>query len=275
MADAPFHFVFGLAPQREPLHIVHYLCLESCRRVNRPPAIFLHCRHEPYGPLWERIRPHLALRRVSASPAIPDRYGATEEGRLIRDAGWSYAHEADFLRLEILIAEGGVYADMDTLFLRRLAPHWLEKDFVIGEEAPVPGADKVLRPSLCNALMIAQTGARFARAWLERMGEVFDGTWSRHSNQEAAQLWADMPEAVHVLPQSCFYRHAATRRGVRTLLEGHDPDPRGVYSLHLWAHLWWDAWRTDFTHVHAGEIDENYVRTRRTTYATLARRFLD
>jgi hypothetical protein len=27
--------------------------------------------------------------------------------------------------------------------------------------------------------------------------------------------------------------------------------------------------------VHAGAIDEDYVRTRRTTYAVLARRFLD
>jgi hypothetical protein len=275
MADAPFHFIFGLAPQREPLHLVHYLCLESCRRVNRPPTIFLHYRHEPHGPLWERIKPHLTLRRVTAASGLPDRYDATEEGRLIRDAGWSYAHEADFLRLEILIAEGGVYADMDTLFVQPLAARWLAKEFVMGEEAPVPGADRVLRPSLCNALMLAQPGAAFARRWLERMGEAFDGTWSRHSNQEAARLWADMPEAVHVLPQSYFYRHAATRRGVRTLLEGHDPDTRGVYSVHLWAHLWWDAWRDDFTQVHAAQIDEEYVRTRKTTYATLARRFLD
>ena len=275
MAEAPFHFVFGLAPQREPLHLVHYLCLESCRRVNRPPAIFLHYRHEPYGPLWERIRAHLVLRRVCATPALPDRYDATEEGRLIRDAGWSYAHEADFLRLEILIAEGGIYADMDTLFVRPLPARWLAEEFVIGEEAPVPGADRVLRPSLCNALLISPPGSRFARLWLERMGRVFDGTWSRHSSEEAARLWADMPEAVHVVPQSCFYRHAATPRGVRTLLEGYDPDTRGVYGMHLWAHLWWDAWRTDFTRLHAGQIDENYVRTRRTTYAVLARRFLD
>ena len=276
MADAPFHFVFGLAPQREPLHLVHYLCLESCRQVNRPPAIFFHHRHEPFGPLWERIKPHLVLRRLPETSALPEgRYDATEEGRLIRSAGWTYAHEADFLRLAILLEQGGVYADMDTLFVRPLPQRWLERAFALGEEAPVPGPDSVLRPSLCNALIIALPGARFAQRWLERMTQVFDGTWSRHSNQEAVRLWADMPEAIHVVPQPAFYRHAATRRGVRTLLEGHDPDTSGVYSVHLWAHLWWDAWRTDFTRVHAGEIDEDYVRTRKTTYAGLARRFLD
>jgi hypothetical protein len=164
---------------------------------------------------------------------------------------------------------------MDTLFVKALPARWFSKPFVIGEEAPVPGADGVLRPSLCNAMMIAAPGAKFARTWLERMARVFDGTWSRHSNQEAARLWAEMPDAVHVVPQSCFYKHAATRRGVRALLEGHDPDTNGAYSLHLWAHLWWDAWRTDFTTVHAGAIDEDYVRTRKTTYAVLARKFLD
>jgi hypothetical protein len=277
MVERTFHFVFGLAPQREPLHIVHYLCLESCRQVNRPSAISLHYRHEPHGPLWERIRPHLTLRPIPATVSLPDaaRYDATDEGRLIRERGWTYAHEADFLRLSILLEEGGVYADMDTLFVKALPTRWLHEPLVIGEEAPEPGADGVLRPSLCNAVMMAQPGAEFARTWLARMAQVFDGTWSRHSNQEAARLWGEMPNAVHVVPQSCFYKHAATRGGVRTLLEGHDPDTSGVYSLHLWAHLWWDAWRTDFTTVHAGTIDEDYVRTRKTTYAVLARRFLD
>lgn len=279
MADVPaiFHFVFGLAPQREPLHLMHYLCLESCRRLNRPEAICFHYRHEPHGVWWDRIKPHLTLRYVGSTSAIPDakRYEATAEGRLIRDSGWTYAHEADFLRLSILLEEGGVYADMDTLFVNPLATHWLAKAFVLGEEEPLPGADGVLRVSLCNALIIAQSRAPFARAWLERMAQVFDGTWSRHSNQEATRLWGEMPQAIHVVPQGCFYKHAATRRGIRTLLEGYEPDVAGVYSLHLWAHLWWDAWRTDFATVHADQIDEDYVRNRKTTYAVLARRFLD
>jgi hypothetical protein len=275
--SAVFHFVFGLKPQREPMHIVHYLCLESCRRVNQPGAIFFHYRHEPHGPWWDRIRPHLTLQPISAAVAIPDatRYDATAEGRLIRDAGWTYAHEADFLRLSILLGAGGVYADMDTLFVAPLPAHLFAKPFVIGEEAPLPGDDGVLRPSLCNAILMSSPGSEFARRWLDAMGRVFDGTWSRHSCQEAVRLWADAPDDVHVVPQSYFYKHAATQRGVRTLLEGFDPDVAGVCSLHLWAHLWWDAWRTDFTTLHAESIDEDYVRTRRTTYAVLARRFLD
>ncbi|HTP48096.1 MAG TPA: glycosyltransferase [Casimicrobiaceae bacterium] len=279
MAEIPkeFHFVFGLAPQREPMHVIHYLCLESCRRVNQPAAMYFHYRHEPHGEWWERIRPRLTLRCIAEAASFPDpaRYAASDEGRFIRDHGLTYAHEADYLRLAILLEAGGVYADMDTLFVRPLPSHLYAKPFVLGEEAPLPGADGVLRPSLCNALIMARPGASFAQRWLGRMRECFDGTWSRHSNQEASRLWGEFPGEIHVVPQPCFYKHAASRRGLRTLLEGRDRDAADVYSLHLWAHLWWEARRTDFSVVHAGVITPDHIRSKDTTYTLLARRFLD
>ncbi|HVN35347.1 MAG TPA: glycosyltransferase [Casimicrobiaceae bacterium] len=279
MTEVPnvFHFVFGLAPQSGPLHVVHYLCLESCRRVYRPDAIHFHCRHEPHGEWWERIRPHLTLRRISGGPQGGDarRYAETEEGRFIERAGWTYAHEADFVRLDVLAAEGGVYADMDTLFVQPLPRRIFGHDFVIGEEPPLPGADGVLRPSLCNALMLARPAAAFAVRWRARMAEAFDGTWSRHSCVEAARIWAELPDAVHVVPQRYFYRHAATRAGIAALVEAFDPDLHDVYSMHLWAHLWWDAWRTDFTTFHAGLLTAEHIRSVDTTYNVVARGFLD
>jgi hypothetical protein len=278
MAEIPrrFHFVFGLRAQPEPMHVVHWLCLESCLRVNAPDAIHFHYRNEPHGKWWEAIRPHVNLRRIDARSLLPDasRYDATEEGRFIRDRDLVYAHEADFLRLSILLEEGGVYADMDSLFLRPLPERFFAHDFVLGEEAPMGGADGVLRPSLCNALVMARPGASFARRWLDAMTETFDGTWSRHSNQAATALWARHPEEIHVVPQPYFYKHAASRGGVRALLEGRDPDTADMFSVHLWAHLWWDEWRRDFTAVHAGMITPEYIRRVDTTYNLLARRFL-
>lgn len=259
------------------MHLVHYLCLESCRRVHRPDAMHLHYSYEPHGTWWERIKPYLTLHRVAGKRSLADspRYHETDEGRLIQNAGWSFAHEADFIRLEILLQFGGVYADMDTLFVQPFPQRLFQHDFVLGEEPALPGADGVLRPSLCNALILSRPGATFPAQWLERMCEVFDGTWSRHSCQEAALLWAAMPDAVHVVPQRYFYRHPPTPAGVRMLLEELDPDFHDVYSLHLWAHLWWDAWRTDFTTFHAGLLTEDYLRKTDTTYNVIARGFLD
>jgi hypothetical protein len=273
-----FHFVFGLRPQTEPLHIAHFLCLESCRRVYRPDAIHFHYRHEPYGPWWERIRPYLTLHPISEtrSPIDTQRYHETEEGRFIVKAGFTYAHEADFIRLSALLEYGGVYADIDTLFVQAMPDHLFRHDFVLGEEAAQIGAaDGILRPSLCNALILSRPGAEYASRWLRRMAEVFDGTWSRHSCQEAARLWGEAPESLHVVPERYFYRHQPTRAGIRTLFEDLDTDFNEVYSMHLWAHLWWDEWRSDFTPFHAGLLNEESIRTCDTTYNVIARGFLD
>jgi hypothetical protein len=272
-----FHFVFGLREQREPFHILHYLCLASCRAVNRPDAIHFHYRHEPFGPWWEKIKPHLQLVRAPevVEGFLPARYADSAEGRFIEQLGLSYAHEADFLRLDILIAHGGVYCDMDTLFVRPYADAWFAEDFAIGEESAPFAPGQVIRPTLCNAVMFARPGSRFARVWRERMGQVFDGSWSGHSCHEAARLWRVMPDALRVLPREYFYRHGSTIAGLRTLLEESDGERPDRYSVHLWAHLWWDAARRDFSSVHAGEIDEPWVRTRDCTLAKLARQFLD
>lgn len=272
-----FHFVFGLREQREPLHILHYLCLASCLAVNKPDAIFFHYRNEPFGPWWEKIKPHLRLVRAPDVVAgfTPARYAESMEGRLIEQLGLSYAHEADFLRLDLLIAHGGVYADMDTVFVRPYPDEWFAEDFAIGEESAPFAPGQIIRPTLCNAVMFARSGSRFARLWRERMTAVFDGSWSEHSCHEAARLWRVAPDALRVLPREYFYRYGSTVAGLRTLLEESDDERADLYSVHVWAHLWWDAKRMDFSTVHAGQIDADWVRTRDCTLARLARRFLD
>jgi len=276
-ARREFHFIFGLREQTEPFHVLHYLCLASCLAVNRPDAIHFHFRHEPSGPWWERIRPQLNLRPAVARVAgfAAQRYADSAEGRLIEKLGLGYAHEADFLRLEVLLAHGGCYADMDTLFVNRYPDAWFDEEFAIGEENAVPRGGEITRPSLCNAVLFARPGARFAAMWHERMPQAFDGTWSRHSCEEAARLGQQAPETLRVLPSVYFYRYGFSPAGIRTLLEEADRAHADTYSVHLWAHLWWDAARTDFSDVHAAQIDEAWISTHDCTLARLARPFLD
>ena len=271
-----FHFVFGLRPQREPFHLVHWLALESCRRTQSADAIHLHYRHLPYGPWWDRIAPHLTLHRVGDAPQGFDasRYEATAEGRIIAARGWDYAHEADFVRLEILRDGGGAYADIDTLFVARYPDAWFERECVIGEEPAYRGADGIAKPSLCNAVILARPGARFVADWLREARASFDGTWNRHSCAAAGRLWADAGDALHVLPPHVFYRHGPTRGGIASLFEEVDPRLDGTASLHLWAHLWWDETRTDFTHFHAGQFTPEWVAEGSATVASIARRYM-
>lgn len=271
-----FHFVFGLRPQAEPFHLVHWLCLESCRQVNDPCTLHLHLQHEPWGPLWEQIRPHVRIHRVAPLDrgAWQARYEGSDEGRLIKHAGWDVAHDADFVRLDVLLREGGIYADMDTMFVRPYPELLTDTDFAMAEEVPTPDMRGLLRPSLCNAVLFSRPGARFARLWRTRMDEAFDGRWSSHSCQLATEMWPEEASHLQVLPSVSCYHFQADQRGLAELFTEVAQVPQEVCSIHLWAHLWWDAWRTDFTSFHAGLITEQWLRESPVTYAVLARQYL-
>jgi hypothetical protein len=272
-----FHFIFGLRPQTEPFHIVWYLCLASCIAVNSPRRVHLHYHHEPHGSWWDRIKPRLVLHRTAPETFVLNnpRYLESAEGRFIKQVGLDYAHQSDFLRLKILLDHGGVYADMDTLFVNPLPRHLFDQQCVLGEEDPVQRPDGSVEVSLCNAVIMAAPGAAFIRRWLARMYSVFDGTWSRHSCVEAGKLRSEFPDELLVAPKRYFYKHMWTREGIHTLLQGCDTDYTDVYSMHLWAHLWWEPWRTDFTEFHKGMLTEDYICSVDTTFNVVARRFLD
>ena len=53
------HFIWGLREQDEPFHLIHYLCLESCRRVLQPDGTLYVTtpRRRPERPLgWGHVR---------------------------------------------------------------------------------------------------------------------------------------------------------------------------------------------------------------------------
>lgn len=265
------HFVFGLRQQTQPFHPMHYLAIESCRQVLRPDAIHLHHQHLPYGVYWDLIRPHLVLHEVGL---VPEVLSAPHDEQLVPDR-YRYAHHADFIRLDALIEHGGVYADIDTLFVHEFPDELFEAPFVIGAEAPVRDElTGMVRPSTCNALLMSEPASEFAVAWRDRMASAMNGTWSNHSGFLAQALSEEMPDAVRVEPPRTFARFGSDPDGIATLFERLDADLDGVLSLHLWSHLWWEEERQDFSRFHGGLLDEGYVRTADTTYASLARPFL-
>ncbi len=265
-----FHFVFGLQRQTPPLHLVHYLCLQSCLEVNRPDALYFYYHYEPQGRYWDLIREKLILVKIPRVPFI-DRYRYRDR----RVARYKYAHASDFVRLEKLVAHGGVYADMDTLFVNPIPQALYEKNFVLGHEGEIPDPlTKQLRPSVCNAFILAERDAAFGKIWLEKLQGAFDGTWSHHSTLLPCELAAQHPDLVHLEPPRTFYKHLWARKGLHSLLEGLDEDNDGVVSFHLWAHLWWSRWRRDFSDFHAGKMTEDFVQNVDTTYNVVARKFL-
>lgn len=267
-----FHFIFGLQKQREPFHLCHYLCIESCFQVNRPEHIFLYYHYKPFGSYWDLIAPRLILVKVDPNPLLSiRRYGL----RNLACWRYRYAHHADFIRLEKLLERGGVYADIDTIFVNPFPLHLFTEDFVLGREIDVVSQTTGKKqPSLCNAVILARPGAVFGQLWLAAMETAFNGSWSNHSTILPQQLSRQHPELIHIEPSRTFYKHMWTPAGLQTLLQGLDPDFNEVVSMHLWSHLWWSRRRKDFCSFHAGLLTEEYIRKVDTTYNIVARKFL-
>jgi glycosyltransferase involved in cell wall biosynthesis len=265
------HFVFGLKPQDEPFHFMHYVSLESCRRVLQPERIYFHHKDLPWGTWWDRIRPHLTLNEVDD---VEEVLGADYlPGRV--PAEYRYAHHADFIRLDALIEHGGVYADIDTIFLRPFPDELFDAPFVIGREPAVPDErTSEVKPSLCNALLMAEPGAEFAREWRARIAGALNGTWSNHSGFLAERLSRLLPEQVHVEPQVSFFPCPPSETGLSQLLHERVALPAGALSVHLWAHLWWDRRRLDFSRAHGGRCTPSFLRGARTTLADITRPYL-
>lgn len=266
-----FHFVFGLKPQVEPFHIAWYLCLKSCIEINNPARVFMHYHYEPYGPWWDRIKPELEMVYVDEVDFIKnnENYQAHQEGLFIKSKQLQYAHQSDFIRLQALREYGGVYADIDTLFVQPYPAEFFEKPCVMGRETS-GGEDE----TLCNAVILAEQGSVFIDTWLQRMYEVFDGSWNRHSCVEPGRLSREMSAQITVVEREFFFHYPITTEGLVKLLGKVDKPGDKVCSIHLWSHAWWEPTRNDFIRFHKDMLTEEFIRKVDTTYNILARRFL-
>jgi hypothetical protein len=264
-----YHFVFGLRPQTQAFHLLHYLCLASCLAVNKPDRVVVHLRNRPWGPLWDLIRPQIETRALTDADLACDlRYHDNFM------AQYSYAHISDFVRLRVLLKHGGIYADMDTLFVAPPPATFFAAPCVMGRERLDSAAPNAPDGSLCNAYIMAPPQAPFLRIWLERMPHAFDGSWSNHSTFLPFHLAQEFPELIRVEPESRFFALDWTRDGLAALFEENHDLPSAALSLHLWAHLWWDPARRDTSDFNHARLTPDYVAHAPTTYARLARPFL-
>lgn len=239
--------------------------------VNNPDKIYFHYLNEPFGPYWEMIKPSLELRKVRLNSFVENyRYSRIGRKRL------SYAHHADFIRIEKLLEYGGVYADIDTLFVKPYPKQLFEKPFVLGREPDIVSETTGrTESSLCNALIFSEKNSSFGNRWLQSMKDHFDGSWSNHSTLLPDKLSRKHPGEIHIEPQRSFYRFIWNSHDLNELLKRKTNDRLdGVYSIHLWEHTWVPKWKDDYTDFHGKLLTEDYVNSGSTTFSQLACRFL-
>jgi hypothetical protein len=215
-----FHFIFGLVEDfgGRPFCFVHYLAIVMCQRINSPKRINFYYAFEPSGIWWGRARQYLNLVRVSPPSEI---FG---------NALTHPAHMADVIRLEVLLANGGIYLDIDVLCLRPFLP--LRRfDVVLGVE---------LNMGLCNAVILARPDAPFLRRWLDAYKTFSADDWNKHSVRLPKLLAERHPDEIQVVDYKKFFWPTYQEDQLRSFFLGagsHYCDDS--YCVHLWETFTW------------------------------------
>ena len=224
-------------PAADSFNIMRYLAIKSAYEVNKPDNIFFYYCYEPHGEWWERAKKYITPIKVEAPKEI--------FGNPIK----SYAHQADVIRLQLLIEEGGIYLDSDTLCLKPLTPLLEDGGFVMGQEGN--------EAKLCNAVMLSEKGSEFAKEWLSRYVDFDDDNWAGHSIELPYRLSKEYPNLIRVMNNKAFtwplyhsehlrwfYRNGVSyvpcdySDGVVSTMGGTlktDEDCSESYVIHLWA----------------------------------------
>ena len=266
------HFVFGLREQHEPFHFLNAVAIESAQRYLRPEQIHFHYKNLPWGPHFDRVLPLLTLHEIDLVPEVLE---ADYEADVV-PPWFRYAHHADFVRLDALIEHGGVYADIDTVFVREFPDDLFEAPFVIGHEGERTGRTHgqeaslaLQRPHDCRHRGRSSPGAGATR-------------WRAGWTARGATTVGSSPS---VCPARCRTGSGSSRRKPSSpsptteraslhCSSATNPCPSAALSVHLWAHLWWDRERRDFSDIHGGRLTAAQLATAHTTLARLVRPFL-
>lgn len=239
------HYTFGMARDfgGKPWSLVHHVCLKSAVERIRPERVYFHCQFEPAGPWWEASREFVTVSKIEAPREI--------FGRPLVHV----AHQSDVVRLQKLIAHGGIYLDADVL-VQRSFDDLLGNSTVLGEEGE--GAEH----GMANAVILAEPDAPFLRRWLAEYKSFRstgrDEYWNEHSVQLPVRLAREHAEEITVLPPNAFYWPLWTEDHLDWIFRSGSPIPlEGVYANHLWES---NAWRflDDLTPGRVRATDSNF-----------------
>ncbi len=241
------HYCFGLSPDfgGKPWSLVHYVCLKSAVERIKPTEVFFYCEYEPSGPWWELTRPMVTLKKIEAPREI--------FGNPILHP----AHRADVVRLETLIAFGGIYLDAD-VFVHASFDPLLGHSVVMGEQYTYGNFD-----GLCNAVILGEKDAPFLKRWYAEYrsfrSKGRDEFWGEHPVLVPGRLARQFPAEIKVLPHTAFFWPTYSRADQAKMFRSREPiDLQGAYATHLWEQAAWERYLDQLTPRRVRAVDCNF-----------------
>ncbi len=222
------HYIFmydPTNPREKQWSLVHYVCVKSAVKNIEPENVYLYCENEPTGPWWELTKPLLTIRRTSPVKEI--------FGNPITHP----AHEADVIRLEVLLKYGGIYLDIDVL-VHKSFDDLLNYPTVMGlESTSIDGG-------IPNAVLLSEPESSFLRNWYEEYrwfrGRGKEAFWNEHSVLLPARLATKFPDSIRVLDQQAFFWPGWDKKGLKKIYGPSSNNERALYANHLWESKVWD-----------------------------------
>ena len=219
MIPNKLHYVHLSRAGREwKLH--HYLSVKSAFLRGGFESITIWVDDEPNGEWWDLTKGMVTLQKVEPPSEI--------FGKEITQP----AHQSDVIRLQVLIEEGGVYVDTDTIFVKSFS-ELLNNKVVLGQQG-VGGGE-----GLCPAVILSEPNSTFITKWLMGFKDSFGGgppgspTWCTHSVNYPLWLSKQIPNELTIVNHESFFWPLYHQDHIEALFEKDMSFPN-AFSHHLW-----------------------------------------
>lgn len=219
MIPKTLHYIH-LSNSGRPWKLHHHLSVLSAVKRSGLDKIYVWIDKEPHGEYWNDTKPFVETIQIEPPDEI--------FGMKITQP----AHQSDVLRLQILIEQGGVYVDTDTIFVKDFAD-LLDNKFVMGEQG-INGSE-----GFCPSVILSEPDSTFAKYWLAGFRDSFKGGppgsdgWCTHSVNYPKWLAQQMPEEITILNHETFFWPLYHQPHIEILFEQNHSFPN-AYSHHLW-----------------------------------------
>ena len=250
MTPNVIHFIYPVTEKTRPFSYLNSLAVQMAAKVQKPDRILFWTNAPPETiGYWDDIKDLVDLAPIG----IPTEF----RGSPIRHPQYA----SDLLRLQILLAHGGIYMDTDMLLLRPLREHMSDR-LVLSWENP-------RQSSICNALMMSPPNNTFVREWLNLMpGALSSEIWAFGGVIAPAILAGEpkLQETRTILPYTFCCPLDLSRQWLMDPELANEAEQlcKESHAIHIWETYWRDYVR---------HLDANHVATADDLFSRIARRY--
>jgi len=185
-----FHFIWF--SKGRPFNMIHYLTMKSAQALHPDYVIKLHCDAPPPSSnfFFNKIKSSIVVNIITPVEVLNNNYV------------YHFQHKADVLRLDVIYEEGGIYSDIDNLFLRSI------DQFRTIPEGLLMSHDRAEKKSLANGLIMATPKHPIIKEWRElyktTWGTDLIAYWYGHSTLLPYHLGLKYPHLINMQSSDLF-----------------------------------------------------------------------